>query len=190
MLCLTLSAFAQNGVTLRIGDPAPELKYSKCIKGQPVTSFDGNQLYILEFWATWCGPCKAAMPHLTELQKQYEGKARFVGVDVWEHHGDESRSYESYLPAVEKFVKGNDANMGYSVVADNNEEFMANHWLKAAGQNGIPATFIIKNKQIIWMGHPMLLDTTLPKIIDGSYNMQAYKVAYEKKIGSIHETGC
>lgn len=181
-LCAVFCAFAQDEVTLRIGDPAPALRYSRWIKGEPVASFDGSQLYVLEFWATWCGPCKAAMPHLTKLQKEYEGKASFIGVDVWEHHGNEEKPYDSYLPAVTKFVKGNDTNMGYSVIADNNDQYMGNNWLKAAGQNGIPATFIIKGKKIIWIGHPMSLDTILPKILDGSYNMQAFKFAYDKRL--------
>ncbi len=181
LLCFAMSSSsAQDEITLKIGDQAPELKYSKWIKGEPVNTFDGDQLYILEFWATWCGPCKAAMPHLTELQKEYEGKATFIGVNVWESKSDEGKSYDSNLPAIEKFVKGNESNMGYSVVADNNDEFMGNQWLKAAGQNGIPSTFIIKNNQIIWIGHPIKLDTTLPKILDGSYNMQAYKTSFEK----------
>lgn len=173
---------AQDEVTLQIGDPAPSIKYSKWIKGTPIESLTGDQLYILEFWATWCGPCKAAMPHLTKLQKEYEGKATFIGVDVWEHHGKEETPYESYLPAVTRFVNGNDANMGYSVMADNNDQHMGNQWLKAAGQNGIPATFIIKNGMIIWIGHPIALDTTLPKILDGSYNMQEFKLAFDKRL--------
>lgn len=178
---MALSVFGQDDITLHIGDAAPPIQYSKWIKGEPVASFEGEQLFILEFWATWCGPCKAAMPHLTKLQKEYEGKARFIGVDVWEHHGSEEKPYDSYLPAVVKFVNGNAANMGYSVIADNNEQFMGNKWLKAAGINGIPSTFIIKNNQILWIGHPLALDTTLPKILDGSYNLQGYKLAYEKR---------
>lgn len=181
MLCLAIPALAQDEVTLRIGDAAPPLQYSKWIKGKPIASFDGSQLYVLEFWATWCGPCKAAMPGITKLQKEYKGKARFIGVDVWEQHGDDSKPYESCLPAVTKFVNGNSANMGYSVIADNNEQFMANNWLKAAGINGIPATFIVKDQKIIWVGHPILLDSMLPKILEGSYDMQAYKLTYEKK---------
>lgn len=181
LLVLVTTVKAQDEVTLHIGDPAPPLKYSKWLKGAPIESFANDKLYVMEFWATWCGPCKAAMPHLTKLQKEYEGKATFIGVDVWEHHGNEEKPYDSYLPAVTKFVKGNDANMGYSVVADNNDQHMGNNWLKAAGQNGIPSTFIIKNEKIIWMGHPLALDTTLPKIMNGSYNMQAFKVAYEKR---------
>ena len=177
---MIVRASAQEPVTLHIGDAAPAIQYSQWLKGTPVASFDGDRLYILEFWATWCGPCKAAMPHLTELQKQYDGKASFIGVGVWEHVA-EGKPYESSLPSVTKFVNGNAANMGYSVIADNNDQFMANNWLKAAGLNGIPSTFIIKNRQIIWIGHPIALDTTLPKIMDGSYDMQAFKVAYEKR---------
>jgi thiol-disulfide isomerase/thioredoxin len=175
-----ISVYAQDEPTLRIGDPAPAIKYSKWLKGQPVESLKGDQLYILEFWATWCGPCKAAMPHLTKLQKEYQGKATFIGVGVWEKV-KEGEPYESSLPMVVKYVEGNNANMGYSVIADNNDLHMGNNWLKAAGQNGIPSTFIIKDERIIWIGHPMALDTTLPKIFNGSYNQNDYKLAFEKR---------
>ena len=181
-MCLAVTVFAQDEISLRIGDPVPEIKYSKWIKGEPVQNFSGDQLYVLEFWATWCGPCKAVMPHLTELQKEYKGKASFIGVNVWESKSEEGKPYDSNLPAIEKFVEGNKANMGYAVMADDNEEHMGNNWMKAAGQNGIPSTFIIKNNQIIWIGHPSKLDSTLPKIIDGSYNMQAYKASFDEKL--------
>jgi thiol-disulfide isomerase/thioredoxin len=135
---------------------------------------------VLEFWATWCGPCKAAMPHLTKLQKKHEGKITVIGVDVWEKL-EEGKPYESALPYVTKFVKGNDANMGYSVIADNNDLHMVNKWLKPAGINGIPSTFVIKNQQIIWIGHPIKLDSTLDLVFNGTYNMAEYKLAYEKR---------
>ena len=180
LLVSQINLHAQDDVSLKIGDPAPALKYSKWIKGTPIQSFTGEKLYILEFWATWCGPCKAAMPHLTKLQKEYDGKATFIGVGVWEKV-KEGETYESTLPMVAKYVEGNTAKMGYSVVADNNEQHMGNNWLKAAGQNGIPSTFIIKDEKIIWIGHPMSLDTTLPKIINGSYNQTEYKLAFEKR---------
>lgn len=186
LLIVLLSCFvifsvsAQDEITLTIGDQAPELKYSKWIKGEPVNTFEGDQLYILEFWATWCGPCKAAMPHLTELQKEYKGKATIIGVNVWESKADDGKQYDTNLPAIEKFVNGNTDNMGYSVIADNNNMDMANNWLKAAGIGGIPSTFVIKNNRIIWIGHPIKLDTTLSKVFDGSYDMQAYKTSYEE----------
>jgi thiol-disulfide isomerase/thioredoxin len=180
MLIMVLQSSAQDEVTLHIGDKAPDIKYSEWIKGSPIKSFKGDELYVLEFWATWCGPCKAAMPHLTKTQKEYEGKITIIGVDVWEKT-KEGENYETALPLVNKFVKGNDANMGYSVVADNNEKHMATKWLTAAGINGIPSTFIIKNKKIIWIGHPIVLDSMLALIENGKYNMEEYKLAYEKK---------
>jgi thiol-disulfide isomerase/thioredoxin len=174
LLLLFVQIKAQDEVTLHIGDPAPALKYSKWLKGTPIESFKGDQLYILEFWATWCSPCKKAMPHLTKLQKEFEGKVTIIGVDVWEKV-KEGQSYESSLPMVAKYVASNSANMGYSVIADNNEEHMGN-------KGGIPATFIIKEGKIIWIGNPATLDSTLPKIFNGSYDMAAYKVKFDKKV--------
>lgn len=181
LLLLFTQINAQEELSLHIGDAAPPLKYSKWLKGEPVTSFKGDQLYILEFWATWCAPCKQAMPHLTRLQKEYEGKVTIIGVGIWEKI-KEGQPYESSLPKVERYVQGNSANMGYSVIADNNDEHMGNNWMRAAGQAGIPATFIVKEGKIIWIGHPMALDTLLPKIFDGSYDMAAHKIISDRKL--------
>ncbi|SMC89219.1 Thiol-disulfide isomerase or thioredoxin [Pedobacter africanus] len=173
------NATGQQNAILNIGDQAPPLKYSKWIKGEPISSFAGSRLYVLEFWATWCGPCKAAMPHLTQLQQQYKDKVTFIGVGIWEKV-PEGKPYESSLPSVEKFVKGNDANMGYAVIADNNKQFMGNKWMKAAGENGIPSTFVVKDNKIIWIGHPNSLDSILPEMLDGKYDMEAFKAKFSK----------
>jgi thiol-disulfide isomerase/thioredoxin len=51
-------------------DPAPPLKVSKWLKGEEVKRFEPGKVYVVEFWATWCGPCIAFMPHLAELQAE------------------------------------------------------------------------------------------------------------------------
>ncbi|MFD2556654.1 TlpA family protein disulfide reductase [Sphingobacterium tabacisoli] len=173
------TTFGQNNGKLGVGDIAPEIRFSKWLKGPQFNTFDPQQIYVMEFWATWCGPCKQAMPHLTELQKQYEGKATFVGVNVWEKIS-KGESYETVVPNVEKFVRGNDTNMGYTVFVDNGEQHMGNNWLKAAGQNGIPASFIIKDNRIVWLGHPNGLDAILPKVLDGSFDEKAFKAEADK----------
>jgi thiol-disulfide isomerase/thioredoxin len=177
---LSLSAQTQTKpVTLKMGDPAPELKVN-WVKGTPVNSFDQNKLYVVEFWATWCGPCKAAMPHLSELAKHYVDKVTFIGVNVWER-GFENKPYSDAMPQVKEFVESMGDKMGYNVAMDNDERFMANQWLRAAGQNSIPASFLIKDGKIIWIGHPMRLDGILESVLAGTYDMNAYISYLEKE---------
>ncbi|MNG79235.1 Thiol-disulfide oxidoreductase ResA [compost metagenome] len=191
ILIFTLSMFAIGGYAqtsgkLNVGDPAPAISYSKWLKGKQFKTFDPNQIYVMEFWATWCSPCKAAMPHLTVLQKQYEGKISFVGVNVWEKI-PKGQSYDTVVPAVEKFVRGNDANMGYSVIVDDKDQGMGNKWLRAAGQNGIPASFVVKENHIIWVGHPGQLDSIIPQVLNGSYDMKVFKEKSDKAAQKARE---
>ncbi|MGX9121061.1 TlpA disulfide reductase family protein, partial [Mesorhizobium sp. BHbsci] len=59
-------------MVLRMDSPAPAIKVQSWLRGEPLTAFQPGKLYIVEFWATWCGPCVSAMPHLAELQDKYK----------------------------------------------------------------------------------------------------------------------
>jgi Thiol-disulfide isomerase and thioredoxins len=178
----TLHLFGQNiPLTLKMGDQAPELKVN-WIKGTPITNYDNDKLYIVEFWATWCGPCKAAMPHLSELAKQYTDKVVFIGVNIWEDsHGERKENYDDLIPSVKDFVKGMGDKMAYNIAMDNNTRFMADHWMKASGQNGIPSTFLIKEGKIIWIGHPMKLDNILEEVFAGNYSIEEGRKELKKE---------
>lgn len=78
LLMLTNSAFAQ----LKNGDQVPNLKFD--LLNAPVAQTSLNQLkgkvVLIEFWATWCGSCMVAMPHLKKLQAKYPDQLRVISV--------------------------------------------------------------------------------------------------------------
>lgn len=163
---------------LEIGDAAPPLKYSKWIQGpDTIKTLDNNKFYVIEFWATWCGPCIQAMPHLSELSKKYAGKIDFIGCDVWENMYGGPKDQEHYTPKVTNFVNDQfkKGRLTYNVIMDNTAEDMGNTWLKAAGLSGIPSSFVIQNGKIMWIGHPHYLDSILVGILEGKYDVQAEK---------------
>ncbi len=82
---LGFPGMAQQKLKVAAGDPAPAFKL-KTPEGKEVTlaSLKGR-VVLLDFWATWCGPCKMAMPHVQSLHEKYQGKAvSVIGMDTWE----------------------------------------------------------------------------------------------------------
>ena len=171
-LACAVIVFGQGaGVTLKIGDKAPDLKVV-WLKGEPVEAFDNDMLYLVEFWATWCGPCISSMPHLSDIARKYEGKLKIIGVNVSEK-GYDKKPYDSFLPVVKEFVSSMGDKMDYLVAMDNNDLHMAKSWMQAAGQNGIPASFLIKEGTVIWIGHPHVFEEVLLQVLDGTYDAGA-----------------
>ena len=148
--------------TIKVGDPAPKLYVGKWINGDPVKEFEKNKIYVIEFWATWCGPCREAIPELSELNTRYKTQGvTFIGMNVLD--GDQT--------LVEPFVKKMGKKMNYRVGIDkieNNIGLSDRAWLDAANISGIPCTFIIDRQGLIaWIGHPDELPPILAQVVAG-----------------------
>lgn len=64
-------------------------------------------LVMVDFWATWCGPCKIVAPVVEELSKEYEGKVKFVKVNTDENQDLASRYDIRGIPTLMFFKDGN-----------------------------------------------------------------------------------
>lgn len=157
---VVLCAAAAQGFT--VGDPAPKLALGAFIKGEPVTAFEPGKVYVVEFWATWCGPCRASIPHLSELAKKYPAVI-VIGTNVWEPD----------VTKAKPFVDQMGDQMAYRVALDDGDK-MAETWMKDGGQDGIPAAFIVNGQgKIAWVGHPMSMEPALSAVVAGTWDLDA-----------------
>lgn len=152
----------QPEVKLKVGDPAPALKATKWLQGAEVKEFAKGNIYIVEFWATWCGPCIVMMPHMGEMQAEYKSKGvTFIGFSAKDANNSEEK--------VAAMVKNRGPKLGYTFAFADDRETYGN-WMQAAGQNGIPCCFVVgRDQKIAYIGHPMYLDIVLPKVVAGTW---------------------
>jgi thiol-disulfide isomerase/thioredoxin len=156
---------AKPAPTLKAGDPAPAIKATKWLQGAEVKEFAPGKVYVVEFWATWCGPCIVMMPHLGDLQREYKNKGvTFIGYSAKDPSNTQER--------VTAFVEKRGPKLGYTMCyADDRETYAA--WMTAAGRGGIPCSFVVdQGGRIAWIGHPMYLDVVLPKVVSGTWKVE------------------
>jgi thiol-disulfide isomerase/thioredoxin len=158
LLTATLSAAG-----LKVGDPAPATRPESMLQGEAVKEFKKGEIYVFECWASWCGPCIAAIPHLDDLHKKMSKKGVVItGVNVWEAERDAASAQRA-----KDFLKAQGEKMSYRV-AVGGKAFIKD-WLEAAEVNGIPHAFVVADGKIAWMGHPMqLTDEIIGDILTGT----------------------
>ena len=154
---LTAAAMAKDdgegAAAALVGKPAPDFKL-KDLNGKEVSMADQKgSVVIVDFWATWCGPCVEALPHLNKLyvEKKAAGlKVLAVSVD------DEKEK-------VAPFVAANKLTM--TVLLDNEEQKVAEKY----GVQGIPQTVIIGKDGIVkkvFVGTGPQTDDEMRKIVE------------------------
>jgi len=167
LLCLAgVALVAGRASALQIGDPAPPINVS-WIRGGPhdLAAGKGKNVFVLDFWATWCGPCHMSMPHLSQLQKKYRDKGLIV---IAVAMSDESPS------TVKSFVKRMGDKADFTVALDK-ANATARAYMAALGVNGIPYSCVIdKDGLLAWHGSPLAgLDPVVEQCLAGTYNLKA-----------------
>lgn len=191
MAALTLSvtlfsAAASNADdVLTIGDKAPKLDIEHWVSDRDgqfsgFTGFENDKVYIVEFWATWCGPCISSMPHIVETQDKYADK----GVQIISVSNEDLETVEKFL---KKTVRGEEEmtyaelTSAYCLTTDPDKS-VSEDYMRAAGQNGIPTAFIVgKTGEIEWIGHPMRMDKPLEEVVEGNWDREAFGKEFAAK---------
>jgi thiol-disulfide isomerase/thioredoxin len=144
----SLSLWGQTNIT--IGEHSPKITVSDWLANKPAsTSLEGKYI-VLDFWATWCKPCLAAVPHINDLQRQFSSEnVVFL-----------SMTYESPEVAQRALAK---VTFETPVVTDISRRTQVSFGDGARGLNYYPLTVLIDQQNIVrWVGNPV--DLTAPMV--------------------------
>ena len=162
-------AVGQVAPALEIGDKAPAIEVKEWVSNKPVTLASAKgKVLVVEFWATWCGPCKVTIPHVNKLHARHQDKdVVFVGIS------------NEDVAKVKAFLKTTPMNYHVGVAASR-EAYKA----YMEGVRGIPHAFVVdKQGTVAWAGHPMMgMDAAIKQIASGAFDpAKAKKLAELRK---------
>ena len=178
MTSMLAAAFLLTNLTqaTELGDRAPELRIREWVKGDAISLKDGKgeKLFVIEFWESWCGPCRSIIPHLTELQKRFHNDVIFIGITI-----------EKDAEKIAAFVDEQKDNMDYRVAIDD-EQKTYKAYMRAFNISQIPYAFLVDREgKLVWHAHPMNdFDTVIAKAVAGELDVanvvEAHRISEER----------
>jgi cytochrome c biogenesis protein CcmG, thiol:disulfide interchange protein DsbE len=148
LACLVLLAGCNSSHPPRIGSTAPDFTIANADRTVSLSQFRGKPV-LLNFWASWCGPCVEETPSLVELQKQLGNKVTVIAVS---EDADES--------AYKQFIR--DHNVDLLTVRDTGRH----RTNEIYGTFKYPETFVIDSNGKVVRKFIGATDWTSPDIID------------------------
>ncbi|HMN97714.1 MAG TPA: TlpA disulfide reductase family protein [Phycisphaerales bacterium] len=153
---------------LRVGDPAPQPAFREWIKGDPVVAFEPGRVYVLDFWATWCGPCIASMPHVSGLAERiasvHGDRVRFIAVAIVDDDSTPAR--------IRRTARRYDGLMRFGVAIDAGAT--SDGYRLGTRDLALPRAFVIDGAgRLAWFGHPVDLDDVVESVAAGTWDMAA-----------------
>jgi thiol-disulfide isomerase/thioredoxin len=129
---------------VRNPDPAPDFKFT-ALDGKPLAlEAARGKVVFLNFWATWCGPCRAEVPDLIDLQARYQDRLQVIGLDV-----DDDDPAE-----VQKYVADTGINYPVAMVSDEVRK-------EYGGIAALPTSFVLDTEGRVVQKHVGLFDPAL-----------------------------
>jgi peroxiredoxin len=110
------------------GQPAPDFTFNTVDGKEVKLSSEKGNVVLLDYWATWCGPCVKGLPHINEISANTEFTSK--GLKVWAINSKEGE--EKVKPFLQKH------NLSMTVPMDTQGEFGKNYMVR-----GIPTTVIV-----------------------------------------------
>jgi thiol-disulfide isomerase/thioredoxin len=146
-LCIPAGAQQPTIRFVRNPDPAPDFKLTT-LEGKALSLADyKNKVVLLNFWATWCGPCRAEVPDLVELQNKYKDRVQIIGLVV----DDDDQA------AIKKFVAEFGINYPVALATDAMR-------LEYGGIPALPTSFVLDAHGRIVQKHEGLRDPVLYEV--------------------------
>lgn len=132
----------------RLGQPAPDFVLPDQSGRMISLRRLRGRVVLLDFWATWCGPCRRTMPHVQRWHEQYKDRGlKVIGINI-----------EGPLPRVFRYLDA--GKYGFTVVFDQGN--WRSQIAQLYGVHSIPYTFLVDRKGIIrYRGHPLRLSEKL-----------------------------
>lgn len=154
-------------MVLRVESRAPPIKVEGWLRGEPLIGFQPGKIYIVQFWATWWLPCRAAMLHLAQLQEKYNDSGlEIIGVAAHER----ARTPDEARTKLDAWLTKNIPNPNFRLSFECTGE-MKRLWMGPDLSCGTPTSFVVNGEgYIAFVGCPAQLDEVIPTVIGSNWS--------------------